>query len=66
MKNENLRIYGIILLVIAGFMVFRNYYLFYWDWMYEYSKVINWGIIVACGFIGFRIIGHQCENKYQP
>jgi hypothetical protein len=62
MKNENFRIYGIILLVIAGFMIFRNYYLFYWEWMYEFSKVINWGIIIAIGFIGIRIMGHQCEK----
>jgi hypothetical protein len=63
MKNENLRIYGIILLVIAGFMIFRNNNYFYWEWMYEYSKVINWGIIVICGFIGFRIISNSFENK---
>ncbi|OGY42523.1 MAG: hypothetical protein A2Y82_04125 [Candidatus Buchananbacteria bacterium RBG_13_36_9] len=62
MKNENFRIYGIILLVIAGFMILRNYYLFYWEWMYEFSKVINWVIIVACAFIGFRIMGHQCDK----
>jgi hypothetical protein len=63
MKDQNFKIYGIILLAIAGFMIFRTYYYFYWEWMYEYSSIFNWAIIIACGVIGLRIMGHICGPK---
>ena len=56
MKNENLKNYGIILMVLAGVILIGV--LSYWS--YSTWKIIDWAAIVVCGYIGYKIYN---DNK---
>jgi len=56
MKNENLKNYGIILMILAGAILVGL--LSYWP--YAIWRFIDWAAIVVCGYIGYKIYS---DNK---
>jgi len=56
MDKKTFKNYGIILMILAGivFIGLMSY------WTFSTWKIIDWGVIICCGFIGYKLYK---ENK---
>lgn len=50
-KDENLKIYGIILMILAAIILLG---LFSY-WKFATWRLIDWAIVIVCGYIGYKI-----------
>lgn len=55
MKDENSKIYGIILMILAATILLGIFSY----WKFAIWRLIDWTMVIVCGYIGYKIYNRK-------